>query len=79
MQSSQEQEPKLRPYSLETHRLDQLGAGLRNLIFARARMEPTAEIEPSFFQPSTLAGPVEEAAPIDDLTALRQRIEREAA
>lgn len=79
MQSSQEQEPKLRPYSLETHRLDQLGSGLRNLIFARTRMETPVETEHVFFQPSAPAGPIEEVAPIDDLAALRQRIEREAA
>lgn len=79
MQSSQEQEPKLRPYSLETHRLDQLGSGLRNLIFARTRMEAPVETEPVFFQPIAPAGPIEETAPIDDLAALRQQIEREAA
>ena len=77
--SSQEQEPKLGPYSLEHHRLDQLGFGLRNLIFARTRMEAPVETERVFFQPSAPAGPIEEAAPIDDLAALRQQIEREAA
>lgn len=79
MQSPQEQEPKPRQFSLEAHRLDQLGSGLRNLLFARARMEPAAQSEPVYFQPSVPAGPVEVVAPIDNLASIRQEIEREAA
>lgn len=76
MNPHQEQEPKLRRISLESYRLGQLDSSLLKLNYALSHMEFAAETEPAFSHPSA---PVEEATPLDHLTALRQQIKREAA